>query len=90
MTLKVERISEKNATVYTLTGRIKEEQVPGLRDLLTTHANANQVVLDLTEVRLVDHVAVKFLASCEDDGVVLRNCPPYIREWILRENRNCS
>jgi hypothetical protein len=25
---------------------------------------------------------VKFLAICEVDGIELRNCPSYVREWI--------
>jgi anti-anti-sigma regulatory factor len=90
MTLKVDRSSEEKGVVYTLVGRIKEEQVPGLRDLLTKDAEKSRVVLDLTEIRLIDYTAVKFLARCEEDGVSLRNCPPYIREWISRESRKVS
>jgi hypothetical protein len=29
--------------------------------------------------------AVRFLRSGEENGIALRNCPPYIREWIARE-----
>jgi hypothetical protein len=32
----------------------------------------------------VDREAVIFIATCEAD-VQIRNCPPYIREWIRRE-----
>jgi hypothetical protein len=28
---------------------------------------------------------VKFLRSCERDGMNLENCPAYVREWIDRE-----
>jgi hypothetical protein len=27
------------------------------------------------------------LESCETDGIELKNCPPYIREWITRVRR---
>jgi len=43
------------------------------------------VVLDLEEVKLVDREAVCCLASCEEEGVQLSQCSPYIREWINRE-----
>jgi len=31
---------------------------------------------------LVDREAVRFLRQCEGQGMVLRNCPPYIRGWM--------
>jgi hypothetical protein len=39
----------------------------------------------MAEVTLVDVEVVRFLGSCETQGVELRNCPVYIREWIARE-----
>ena len=42
-------------------------------------------ILDLNEVTLVDLGVVRFLICCEDEGVELVQCPPYVREWILRE-----
>ncbi len=33
----------------------------------------------------VDRDAVKFLARCAANGMELGHCPPYIREWIVRE-----
>jgi hypothetical protein len=43
------------------------------------------VVLDLTGVKLVDREAIIFLANLETGNATITNCPPYIREWILRE-----
>ena len=42
-------------------------------------------VIDLKNVLLVDREAVKLLALSEAYGTELRNCPPYIREWVTRE-----
>ena len=42
-------------------------------------------ILDLSEVTLVDLGVIRFLISCEDEGVELVECPLYVREWILRE-----
>ena len=41
--------------------------------------------IDLKNVLLVDREAVKLLALSEANGTELRNCPPYIREWVTRE-----
>jgi hypothetical protein len=40
--------------------------------------------LDLREITLVDREAVSYLALCEFRGIRLRNCPPYVREWIAK------
>jgi hypothetical protein len=43
------------------------------------------IILDLTEVTLVDIAVVRFLMSCENESMELLQCPPYVREWIVRE-----
>jgi hypothetical protein len=45
----------------------------------------SQVVLDLSEVDLVDVEVVRFLGSCEAEGATLLNCSPYLRNWIGKE-----
>jgi hypothetical protein len=42
-------------------------------------------MLDLADVSLVDIAVVRFLICCEDQGVQLVECPPYVREWMTRE-----
>jgi hypothetical protein len=41
----------------------------------------------LDEVTLVDVEVVRFLGTCEMKGTALLHGPPYIREWISREQR---
>jgi hypothetical protein len=48
------------------------------------------VLLDLEEVTLVDLDIVRFLATCEAEGIELVHCSPYIREWINRENERAG
>ena len=43
------------------------------------------VAIDLTEVELIDRDAVTLLTSTEGNGIELRHCPAYIREWVTRE-----
>ena len=71
--------------VFTLSGRIQLEHLPELHNLLEFEAADRSIVVDLGEVRLVDRDTVKFLARCEADGVMLDNCPAYIREWMEKE-----
>jgi hypothetical protein len=48
-------------------------------------AQVSRKVLDLAEVDLVDLQSVHFLRDCQDQNIELRNCAPYILEWIRRE-----
>ncbi len=73
----------KITVVLRVSGRIDAEQVSELRAwLLRCGPN---VVLDLDEVQLVDVATVRFLVRCEADGMQLRNCSRYVREWMGRE-----
>lgn len=70
-----------------LTGRIQGDQLATLRALLTSEVLNRSLVLDLTEVKLVDREGVQFLAQSEMEGARLRNCSGFIREWILQERK---
>ena len=83
MTLKIQESTEGEFVVFILTGRIRVEQVTELHELFKRALH--NIILDLAEVKLVDQGAVRFLAHREAEGTRLRNCPAYIREWILRE-----
>jgi hypothetical protein len=82
--LKISRrqIGEDNVE-YALSGRLQFEHINDLRELIRNEEH--RVALDLREVNLLDREAVEFLVTCEGDGISLRNCSPYIREWITRE-----
>ena len=73
----------KITVVLRIIGRIHAEHVSELRACLSRHGP--HVALDLDEVQLLDVAVVRFLARCEADGVELRNCSRYIREWMGRE-----
>ncbi len=83
--LKIERSTEGDTIVFTLSGRIDAERLAELQSLLASEANGQSTVLDLQGVDLVDRGAVKFLARCVADGIQLAHCPGYVREWIARE-----
>jgi len=84
--LKIDR-SANGRIVFTLSGRIEAEDIKQLQQLLASEPPGKQLVLNLRDVRLVNQDAVKFLARCEADSIMLENCPAYIRLWIEQEKR---
>jgi len=85
MALRVQRAAEGELVIFTLAGRIQEDQVAELDAFFQSGSQEQVIVLNLEEVKLVDRGAVRFLAEREAAGMKLVNCPAYIREWILRE-----
>jgi anti-anti-sigma regulatory factor len=80
--LRIDKNHDGQRTVLEFSGRIQSQNVPALYQQVEQHGNS--LVFDLREVRLVDEAAVRFLAECESNGVILRHCSSYIREWIRR------
>lgn len=82
--LKIMRAAN-GEVVFTVSGRLDEENLVELKTLVTSEAKDRRITLDLRELTLVDHDAIRFLMRCEADSIQLKNCPAYIREWITRE-----
>ena len=83
MVLRIESVSDGRIVVLRLSGRLQAEQVEQLKEQI--EKSTMRVILDLSEVKLVDRDAVRFLGTCETNGVQLNQCSPYIRDWIDRE-----
>jgi hypothetical protein len=81
---QISRSEDTGRVTFTLSGRIEAEELAELQKLIKSEVGATSkaIVLDLTDVKLLHREAVKFLAICEADGIELRNCPSYVREWI--------
>jgi anti-anti-sigma regulatory factor len=84
--LKIQR-NANGKVVLTLSGRLDADSLSELSTALDAEPSGRTVVLDLKDVVLVDRDTVRFLRARERDGIALRNCPPYIREWIAREEQ---
>jgi hypothetical protein len=83
MSCKIERLlTSNNSVVLRVSGGIDGDHIETLKDVLGREKG--EIVLDLTEVNFVDRDAVKFLAASEADGILIRNCPEYVREWVAR------
>jgi anti-anti-sigma regulatory factor len=83
MTLKIEKCSENQTTIFRVSGRMRFDGLLELKRQL--EGGMAKPVLDLKEVTHVDLEVVHFLGSCVQEGIELRNCASYIREWIRRE-----
>ena len=82
MTCRIDSMLIEQGVVLRISGRIAGEDLDVLRNALE---DGRVVALDLTEVELADRDAVTLLARTERNGIELRHCPAYIREWVTRE-----
>jgi hypothetical protein len=81
--LRIERHSDGCVSRLRLIGRIQSDSIAGIRSAMND--GCTHKILDLSEVTLVDVAVVRFLIRCEDEGIKLVQCPPYVREWMVRE-----
>jgi hypothetical protein len=86
MILRIVEEADDEKLVLRLIGRIESEHVRDLKDQLEDETRT--IVLDLSEIKLVNQAAVRYLRLSEDKGIELRNCPAYIREWIRGDRRS--
>jgi anti-anti-sigma regulatory factor len=87
MTCRIERLWSEQGLVLHISGRIAAADVEIVRSALDQR---RVVAIEVAEVELVDGDAVKLLAKTEAEGIELRSCPAYIREWITRERESSS
>jgi hypothetical protein len=81
--LKIEKESDGHTMSLRLSGRIQSADIGNITAQMGD--DSVRILLDLSEVTLVDVEAVRFLSNCQHEGIVLVHCPLYMREWILRE-----
>ena len=81
--LRIEKDRDKSGTRLRLIGRLESDYIASIESALSD--SSAHKILDLSEVTLVDLGVIRFLIRCEEEGMELVQCPPYVREWILRE-----
>ncbi|MGJ5817131.1 hypothetical protein [Paludibaculum fermentans] len=79
----MERDSDGETPIIRLIGRIQAEHLDELKAQVSR--NGPKPILNLEDVTLVDVQVVRFFGACRQCGIELRNCPPYILLWMLRE-----
>ena len=87
MSCKIERsVDGEDFVLLRVSGRIDGENVDTVREVIAREKGG--VAIDLGEVILANREAVRLLAVSEANGIELRNCPAYIREWVTRERES--
>jgi len=85
MTCRIDRRWTKQGLLLYISGRLSSEDLEIVRGELDER---RVFAIELSEVELVDREAVRLLAGIEAEGVELRGCAAYIREWITNERTN--
>jgi anti-anti-sigma regulatory factor len=83
VTLRIEKASDGQTTTLRLIGRMRREHIEELRAQIK--AGGTRVTLDLNEVSLVDLDVIRFLATCQTEGISLIHCSRYINNWVAKE-----
>ena len=84
--LRIHRTSGRTV-VFTISGKLAADTVEQLYQLIDAEPIGSVLVLDLTDLVLADRDAVRFLRAHEARGrVILRNCPAYVRTWMLGDS----
>jgi hypothetical protein len=77
------KLDRPGCVTLSLLGKLHGGRIGELRREIEGARRTNRhVIIDLSEVTLVDRPCVRFLTELEDASVV--NCPEYIRPWIGR------
>lgn len=85
--LKIQRTAS-GEVIFAVSGQLEADTLGELSGLLAREAPGLTVALELRDLILVDRDAVDFLRACKGRGIILRNCPPYIRMWMAdQENQ---
>jgi hypothetical protein len=83
MACRIDRFLTEDGVVLKISGRLAAHDAEMLHTLLETEAGV--IAFDLQDLVFVDRDVLGLLARSEAGGGELRNCPPYIREWITQE-----
>ncbi len=85
--LKIDvKLSRDSEATVALAGKCSGNSLGELRRAIDrARQGRKHVVLDLSEVTLLDKPSAQFLAAQTREDVTLTNCPEYIQPWIYRE-----
>ena len=79
--------AQSDSLTLAIAGNVSQDALPEITQLIDQgRRDHEKVILDLSEVTLLDPAAAQFFADQFRGGVRLVNCPVYIRRWIVREN----
>jgi anti-anti-sigma regulatory factor len=86
MCILTPQTSAAGVATLALAGRVESDALPAIAGFIRRSREAgSQIVLDMSDVTLLDRTAAQFFARQRQHGVELINCPSYIEPWISRE-----
>ena len=75
----------ESSITLLLNGRFSEDALPELEQSIADARGARQrVVIDLSEVTLVDRKTVQYFSEQAVSDIKLINCPVYLLRWITQ------
>ncbi|HTU44813.1 MAG TPA: hypothetical protein VMF91_07115 [Bryobacteraceae bacterium] len=80
---RIQRDFDGRTANFRLIGRIQFDSLPCIKKALQDGSARKR--FDVSEVTLADAAVIRFLISCEDEGIEITHCPPWVREWMVRE-----
>ena len=83
MTLRIERRVLRKKVILQLVGNLGIEHLDELKAQIA--AAGRDVVLDVGAVTLISVEGIRFLNSCANEGIAVRNASHYISEWMTLE-----
>jgi anti-anti-sigma regulatory factor len=82
-TITTEQHPAEHAVTLCLNGKFCEDAIPQLEQSISDARGAHQrIIIDLSEVTLVDRKAVEYISEQASSDIKLVNCPLYLRHWI--------
>ncbi|MGD9627626.1 MAG: STAS domain-containing protein [Pyrinomonadaceae bacterium] len=85
MAFRIQTTVNKETVTFKVSGRLDVDGIAELKRMLEGYREEDRLVLDLEDLGLVDRFVIRSLTAFEVAGVRLVNCPPYVRDWILRD-----
>jgi hypothetical protein len=85
MPYRIDRVSTEQGLILSVSGRLGAEDLELIRMALD---GRRLIAIELAQVELVSPDAVQLLVRAEAEGIELRSCPAYIREWITNEQES--
>jgi anti-anti-sigma regulatory factor len=83
LTVRIESVSANGETRFSLSGELRSEEVEQINAEIAKISP--RIVLDCSELWVVDIDGLRWLKACEAMGVKIENCTSYIREWMRQE-----
>jgi anti-anti-sigma regulatory factor len=83
MTLRIDRHARGTRVILRLVGSLRIEHLDELKAQID--AAGRDIVLDVSSVTLISVEGIRFLNSCQNGGIAIRNASPYIAQWMTLE-----